>query len=65
MERWGYYQIGFNHGFLGMARKLPSNLTDQQQYRKGYQDCTARARRKQPLVRMLQAVLRGNKTLEV
>ena len=65
MERWGYYQIGFNYGFLGMARKLPDNLTDQQQYRKGYQDGVAKARRKQPLVKMLHAVLKGNRTLEV
>ena len=65
MERWGYYQIGFNHGFLGMARCLPSDSVDKEQYRKGYQDGTARARRKQPLVKMLHAVLRGNKTLEV
>ena len=65
MERWGYYQIGFNHGFLGRAIKLPSDPTDKQQYGQGYKDGVARARRKQPLVRMLQAVVKGNKALEV
>jgi len=65
VERWGFYQVGFNAGFLGQARCLPDNPTDKEQYKKGYRDGVARARRKQPLVRMLHAVLQGNKMLEV
>jgi len=61
----GYYQVGFNHGFIGVARCLPSDPVDKQQYRTGYQDGTTRAKRRQPLVRMLQAVMKGNKMLEV
>ena len=65
MERWGYYQVGFNAGFLGRARCLPSDSVDKEQYKKGYRDGVAKARRKQPLVKMLHAVLRGNKMLGV
>ena len=61
----GYYQLGFNHGFIGMVRSLPGDPVDKQQYRTGYKHGSASAKRKQSLVRMLQAVLKGNRTLEV
>ena len=61
----GYYQIGFNAGFLGRPKKLPECQHDRDQYRTGYRHGSASARRKQNLVRVLQAVLKGNRALEV